>query len=364
MPDNERHGGGGSDKPKWTGNHPLSYVSKLRSYCDEMVKTGIYSRLSVHGRPVNRYQVSVTIVFDMTSDQATRDGMIDRDEYKAIAKKVYNRINFSMPEGGQLLSSIRQDDGRGALMKLTEKLGDETNQLTMLEAELTALNLISQSGFFDFENSFGGIVREWQLLCRNTRSRSIARERLTSGRLRRTIMEKIRMVFPEVYRDASKPRNRDTYQDIMVQCKNLAVLSARTVQPTSHASVGSDPYDWTSSYQGGLGYDGKGSYPQSYFGKGSFSKGGAPKGKGGYSKGSRVSCSNCGTTGHRVEYCAQPGGKFQGDLHGAMNASRAARGVAKKGKGGESSYISPPGKNYPSVNYSHFNPEHGLEDQV
>jgi hypothetical protein len=363
MPDNERHGGGGSDKPKWTGNHPLSYVSKLRSYCDEMVRTGIHSRLSRHGRPVNRYEVSMTTVFDYTRRQATRDGMISRDEYETISKKVYNRINFSMPEGNQLLSSIRQGDGREALMKLTEKLGDETNQLSMLESELTALVLSSQNGFFEFENAFGGIVREWQLLCRNTRDRGIKHERLTSGRLRRTIMEKIRMVFPEVFRDASKPRNKDSYQDIMIQCKNLAVIGARTVQPTSHVNVANDAHDWSSSSQDGPGYGGRGTY-QSYFGKGGFGKGGAAKGKGGYNQ--KPPCTNCGMQGHQAEFCAQEGGRFQGDIRAAMDASRASRGLAPKGngKGGAQSYISPPGKNYASVNYSQFNLKDGHEDQV
>ena len=176
-------------------------------------------------------------------------------------------------------------------------------------------------------------------------------------------MEKIRMVFPEVYRDASKPRNDDSYEDIMIQCKNLAVIGARTVQPTSHVSVGSDPYDWTSSYQGGMDYGGKGSYPQSYFGKGSFGKGGAPKGKGGFGKGDRPSCSNCGQSGHKVEFCAQAGGRFQGNLHGAMEASRAARALAR-GKGSAPSYIGPPGKNYASINYSSLSPDYDLEDQV
>ena len=31
-----------SDRPKWTGKYVLSWISKMRSYCDEVVKTDIY----------------------------------------------------------------------------------------------------------------------------------------------------------------------------------------------------------------------------------------------------------------------------------------------------------------------------------
>jgi hypothetical protein len=303
------------------------------------IKTGIKSRRNIDGRQIGEYTVKIGIVFDYSERRATEFGCVLRSEYREMSADIYHRINFAMPDGSNLLSSVKTDNGRDALAKLRQCLGSETNQLSVLRGEMNQLTMGSQSDFINFENELGGIVKEWNLLCENSKERSIRNERLTKETLKREVLDKISTVFSDVWRDCSKTKNRDGYKEVLNQCRNQAIMAAKQVTPASHANVLSQgrggfnhqplryamqmqraplpiyPPSYSQAYP---------TQPPSYYHKGG--------------KGSRT-CDNCGLPGHVKDFCAQKGGVFEGNLSGAILASRASR-LAQKGlgKGGSLSY--------------------------
>ena len=152
-----------SDRPKWTGKCVLSYISKMRSYCDEMIITDIVSQKSAGGREKDEYKVSSSIVFDFTMAQQKA---VSDQEYKAISNKVYNRLNFSCEDDVNLLASIKEGDGRAALEKMMGTLGTEQHQIGALTKELNEVKskLGSMASFPEFENNLGRIIKERRLI--------------------------------------------------------------------------------------------------------------------------------------------------------------------------------------------------------
>jgi hypothetical protein len=110
-----------SDRPKCSGKYVLSWISKMRSYCDEVVKTDITSEKDVDsGATVTEYDVPAALVFDY---KRSAQKAVSNAEYNKISNKVYNRLNCSFGEEITLLASVGEGDGRGSIEKIVGTLG-------------------------------------------------------------------------------------------------------------------------------------------------------------------------------------------------------------------------------------------------
>jgi len=210
-----------SDRPKWTGKFVLSWISKMRSYCDEVVKTDVTSKKDANtGSAVTEYDVSASLVFDYKrgAQQA-----VSNAEYNKISNKVYNRLNYSFGEEITLLASVAEGDGRGAIEKIVGTLGTEQHQLGALDAEMRANSdsLQSRDHFDHYENTFGRIVKEWRLITQRSTVQAIKDQKQAEGTLRMYVMNAIKEVFPDVWRDAMKIGNDDNYYTILKNCRNI-----------------------------------------------------------------------------------------------------------------------------------------------
>ena len=333
-----------SDRPKWTGKFVLSYISKMRSYCDEMITTDIVSTKNVGNRNVEEYKVSSSIVFDYKMNQQQA---VSNQEYKTISNKVYNRLNFSCEDDVNILASINEGDGRAAIEKMMGTLGTEQHQISALTKELSEVKskLSSMASFADFENQLGRIIKEWRLITSKTTVESIKEQSLKSGFLRTFVMDAIKDVFQDVWRDAMKITNDESWATIMKNCKNISMALGDSVRPTSHANSYADSLSRRSNYNG---FGGKGGGK----GNGYNGSGGKGKGKGGgfnnSERGERgknpwnerkndyFRCSGCNSDGHFFKFCAQPGGPYEGRLEEAIRDKKlflAQRDAQRKGKG-------------------------------
>jgi hypothetical protein len=224
-----------SDRPKWTGKFVLSWISKMRSYCDEVVKTDVTSKKDANtGSAVTEYDVSASLVFDYKrgAQQA-----VSNAEYNKISNKVYNRLNYSFGEEITLLASVAEGDGRGAIEKIVGTLGTEQHQLGALDAEMRANSdsLQSRDHFDHYENTFGRIVKEWRLITQRSTVQGIKDQKQAEGTLRMYVMNAIKEVFPDVWRDAMKIGNDDNYYTVLKNCRNINnVLGSNSVRPTTH----------------------------------------------------------------------------------------------------------------------------------
>ena len=335
-----------SDRPTWTGKFVLSWISRMRSYCDEVVRTGIKSKKSADtGGAIEEYEVSAALVFDHTKSSQKA---VSNEEYKKISNKVYNRLNYSFKESETLMASVAEGDGRAAVEKIIGTLGSEQHQLGALDGELknNLKALQSREQFASFENTFGRIVKEWRLVIKRSNDDDIKEQKQSEGALRRYVMTAIQEVFPDVWRDAMKLGNTDTYFTILKNCTNINMaLGGGSVRPTTHLNqVPSGGYREENRHGNPRSYEswgGKGTgYPKG--GKGGYGKGKGGKGSGhntwDFNKNDWRRCDNCNATDHYRRFCAKPGGPFEGRLQEAIVAKRAevesrSYGREKGGKG-------------------------------
>ena len=342
-----------SDRPKWNDKYVNSYLSKTASYYDEAVHSRIMSEKSIDGKTVPEYEVSLSVVIQHSLKAATANGMVSKLQYKKLSSMVYNRLNFSMPDGVRILSSVKHGDGRKAVQRIRRSLGSERNQLDALEARMNSLNIDSVKDFPRFEQDLGFLLAEWALLTNNSTDKDIQREKMSEPRKRRFLMSKIQEVFPEIWRDASKVSNTDGFERILDHCNNESQLSISKSRPTSHFAAGVKTMDIQAAFMN-MPWDPQGKlYPPAQVNQ-PYPKGmiqghmkGKPKGKGGKRGGrdggfgnpwdhrtnSWKTCNICGGTSHLQRYCANKGGPFEGNLEAAMNQKRADRANSFKGKG-------------------------------
>ena len=320
-----------SDRPKWTGKYVLSWISKMRSYCDEVVKTDIKSEKDVEtGSTVAEYDVSAALIFDY---KRSVQKAVTNAEYNRISNKIYNRLNYSFGEEITLLASVSEGDGRGAVEKILGTLGSEQHQLGALDAEMRANSdsLQSREHFDHYENIFGRIVKEWRLIVKKSAVQAIKDQKQAEGTLRMYVMNAIKDVFPDVWRDAMKLGNVDSYYTILKNCRNInLVLGSNSVRPTTHFnhSKGKGSANWGG--KGGGYYGGKG-------------KGDSGKGKGKGSSGHNAwdhnkqdwkRCDNCEAADYYHRHCAKADGVYENRLQEALQAKREEASFRKgKGKG-------------------------------
>ena len=134
------------------------------------------------------------------------------------------------------LGDVDEGDGRGAIDSILETAGTPDQQLRVFEKELMELQVDSKAGYIPFSKKLGRIKGEWRTLAAKTPTMNQS-DHLSPGRLKRIFLEKIKVVFPGIWRDAKRAGSTETLASMHRLCMELARDAKSQTTPVSHANI-------------------------------------------------------------------------------------------------------------------------------
>ena len=314
--------------PVWIDKDAYSFVDKMKNYIGDQ-HSGVWHDWDEAGEgPYDEdFEVGLDVVFNYTEDMAYNSLMqLPRWKYQELSKKVYRKMYYAMAKYDSMaLDDVDDGDGRGAIENVLGTAGTWEQQLQVMEANLEALVITSKADYIPFSKKFGRIRKEWQKLSEKTPAMGLE-DKLGKGRQKRLFLQKIKDIFPGIWRDAKRAGNTDTLASMHRICMELARDAKSSTTPVSHMTTTATTA--TSGPPGGGG------------GGGGNDGGGNDGGGAGatteklllkiaeleakmdHSSKPGIVCHNCNKVGHVQRYCANKGGPFE---HLGIAASVAAK---------------------------------------